>query len=256
MSYYCLENRPSARSIFQNLIDLDIGSIEIKQIQICDSENDYTDLCTIAERNEGCTLGLAATYVPIDGSLRQVAIADAASVIVLNFKRDKNNECGRVQLSEGLEYLHTHVLRRETGFLCAFNLAPIALGLWSKTGFEMQHGVDLQSLQYAGASPNPNRRSPRDPCAMITFAVDGEKKLHRENIRQIFEDECYRTREGDPVAPLAQRAWVAHYVANLETMTHRITNVRKIDMDRVPPSVRTVLPASCSSWGMCIIIIC
>ena len=231
---------PQTRVIHQNLVDAGSdGRLDVVLIKMSELNEDHSDLRTLVERNEGRPLGLSGTYLE-DGTLRVLAIADATTVILINFTGDKNN--GRANSSNsslttpGLDYLRDHVLGRACGFLYAFDMGTLALALWHSHDLRIKQAIDLQS-----AGPAMTRA----PCATIKLAGGDKLNLNTANISRTFDNfTCEKpshARMTSATTPLAQRAWVAHYVSQLGTMEDRLSQVPPIDTFRFTEAVIRLL---------------
>ncbi|KAF8126927.1 P-loop containing nucleoside triphosphate hydrolase protein [Boletus edulis] len=215
----------STRVIHQNLVDAGSdGRLEVVFIKMAGLNEDYGDLRSLVERNEGRPLGLSGAYLP-DGNLQVLAIADATTVLLIDFAGDKNN--GRANSSnpslttQGRDYLRDHVLGRTCGFVYAFDMAPLALALWQSHGLRIKQAIDVQSA----GSPKT-----RAPYATIKLASDD--KLNKDNITRTFNEFICQipsdAARSPTTTPLAQRAWVAHYTGSSQVPpvdTFRLTEV-------------------------------
>ena len=227
----------STRFIHQNLLDAGSdGKLEVVLLKMSGLNEDHADLRTLVERNEGRPLGLSGTFKPV-GPLQILAIADAATVILIDFAGDKNN--GRANSSnpslttQGRDYLRDHVLGRTCGFLYAFDMGPLALALWQSHDLRIKQAIDLQS-----AGP-PTTRA---PYATIKLASSGSThKLIEGNITRTFNNFiCQDPNDATnslTTTPLAQRAWAAHYVSQLVSMEDRLFQVPPIDTNKLSEAV-------------------
>ena len=224
----------STRIIHQNLLDAGSdGKLEIILIKMSGLNEDHADLRTLVERNEGRPLGLSGAFMP-HGTLQVLAIADATTVILIDFGGDKNN--GRANSSnsslttQGRDYLCDHVLGRTCGFLYAFDMGPLALALWQSHDLRIKQAIDLQS-----AGPATTRA----PCATIKFA--SSHRLNEGNIKRTFDNFiCQDPNDAtnpSTTTPLAQRAWAAHYVAQLVTMEDRLSHIPPVDTTKLSDTV-------------------
>ncbi|KAI9574013.1 hypothetical protein HD554DRAFT_581626 [Boletus coccyginus] len=224
----------STRVIYQNLVDAGSdGRLEVVLVKMSSLNEDHADLRSLVERNEGRPLGLSGAFSP-KGTLQVLAVADATTVILIDFTGDKNN--GRADSSDpslttpGRDYLCDHVLGRTCGFLYAFDMAPLALALWQSHDLRIKQAIDIQS-----AGP-PTTRA---PFATIKFASD--HKLNEGNVVRTFDDFICQIPDDaanpSSATPLAQRAWAAHYVSQLQSMEERLAHVPPIDTARFTEAV-------------------
>lgn len=213
---------------FQNLIEAgNDGRLDVVLVKMSALNEDDASLRTVVERNEGRALGLSGAYLP-NGNLQVLAIADATTIILVNFAGDKNN--GRANSSNpsltapGRDYLRDHVLGRTCGFVYAFDMGPLALALWQSHDLRIKQAIDVQS-----AGP----RTTRAPRATIKFATADKATLYEGNITRAFSDFICENASDDAVAatitPLVQRAWAAHYISQLASMEEMLAKVPPID---------------------------
>ncbi|KAG8213318.1 P-loop containing nucleoside triphosphate hydrolase protein [Butyriboletus roseoflavus] len=231
----------STRFIHQNLVDAGTdGKLEVILIKMSSLNEDHADLRTIVERNEGRSLGLSGTFLH-NGTLQVLAIADATTIILIDFAGDKNN--GRAKSSDsslttqGRDYLRDHVLGRTCGFLYAFDMGPLALALWQSHNLRIKQAIDLQS-----AGP-PSTRAPR-----ATMKLASTHKLNEGNITRTMNSFVYEKRDdatqASATTPLAQRAWAAHYVSQLVSMEDRLFQVPPINTTKLPDTLLHFLAKS------------
>ncbi|KAG9314976.1 P-loop containing nucleoside triphosphate hydrolase protein [Chiua virens] len=229
---------PTTRAIYQNLVEAGTdGRLDVAFIKMSALNEDHSDLATLVKRNEGRPLGLSGTFLP-NGSLQLFAVADATSVVIVDFADDKNNERGANSsdpslITPGRDYLRDHVLGRDVGLLYAFDMGPLALALWQGYDLRIKQAIDLQS-----AGPPANRA----PRVTIKLAVgDNSHQLKESNIRRTFDNFiCEKPSDAadtQVTRDLAQRAWVAHYVSQLTPMQERFAKVPPIDTTRLPDAV-------------------
>ena len=225
---------PSTRVIHQNLVDAGSdGRLDVIFIKMSDLNEDHSDLRGLVDRNEGRALGLSGAYLP-NGTLQVLAVADATTIILIDFTGDKNNgranSPNRSLTTEGRDYLRDQVLGRTCGFVYAFDMGPLALALWQSHNLRIKQAIDLQS-----AGP-PKTRA---PYATIELASD--HRLNESNIKRTFNDFiCQKPTDATTssiVTPLAQRAWAAHYVSQLASMEDRLSHVPPIDTFRLTDAV-------------------
>ncbi|KAI5989422.1 P-loop containing nucleoside triphosphate hydrolase protein [Pisolithus orientalis] len=233
----------STRVIHQNLVDLDMDGLDVKLISLSDVNKDPKDLDTIVGRNEGRALGLSAAYSPF-GGLRLLAVADATTVVIIDFESDISKDNGRVSPPSDLSaapsnYLRDLVLQRSTGHVYAFDMAPLALSLWQSHGLRIQQAVDVQCV----GSPNS-----RAPFSTIKFAVGDTARVFKDNVVRAFNDYIFHVPD-DPASsqtttPLAQRAWVTHFISQLSSMEGRLADVPPINMARFSDTLLRFLAKS------------
>ena len=227
-----------SRTIHQNLVDVDIGGLEVKLIKMSDLSQDLTDLRTVVERNQGRPLGLSAAYSPI-GGLRLLAVADITTVIIVDFETDNSKNNGRAtppgETAVGVDYLRDHVLCRTAGFVYSFDMGPLALALWQGHDLRIQQAIDIQCACAAVT---------RAPRAAVKFATGDTNRIFDGNIDRAFRDYVCHIHD-DPSAsqtttPLAQRAWIAHHISQIATMEERLASVPPVNTVRLSDTVRLV----------------
>ncbi|KAI6042882.1 P-loop containing nucleoside triphosphate hydrolase protein [Pisolithus marmoratus] len=233
----------STRIIHQNLVDLDMDGLHVKLISLSDVNKDPTDLRTIVDRNEGRALGLSAAYSPF-GGIRLFAIADATTVVIIDFESDTSKNNGRVSPpndsgASSFDFLRENVLQRSTGYVYAFDMAPLALSLWQSHGLRIQRASDMQCAGSAIA---------RAPFNTIKFAVGDTARIFKDNVVRAFNDYIFHVPD-DPASsqtttPLAQRAWVTHYISQIGSMERRLADVPPINMDRFSDTLLRFLAKS------------
>lgn len=224
----------STRFIHQNLVDAGTdGKLEVILLKMSSLNEDHGDLRTLVERNEGRPLGLSGAFLH-NGALQVLAIADATTIVLIDFAGDKNN--GRANssdpslITQGRDYLRDHVLGRTCGFVYAFDMGPLALALWQSRDLRIKQAIDLQS-----AGPAKTRA----PYATIKIASD--HKLNEGNINRTMINFAHErpddATQTSSTTPLAQRAWAAHYVSQLVSMEDKLAEVPPIDTTKFPDTV-------------------
>ncbi|KAG2367899.1 hypothetical protein BDR07DRAFT_207676 [Suillus spraguei] len=210
--------------LYQNVMKVYSGELSTHIIPESNLIEEQHQLRSLLDRNEGRALGLAGGFAPT-GELAMLAIADKSTIVIIKFelKKSKGNEhderAARVFLTQNL-------LRRTTGFLYAFDIAPIALALAQTLDLRIANAIDVQ----CAASKT------RIPLAVVKQAVGDLHDLYDQNINEVFRD---NTIVDHPVAAkngttsLAQRAWIAHYLSQISTMEDRFAQVPPVDTFRL-----------------------
>jgi hypothetical protein len=223
------------RLLYQNLVQFDSGELSAHVISESTLIDEFDELRIVLERNEGRALGLAGAY-STTGELVMLAVADASTIIIIEFesKKSKGNEHDERPSTPAVAadntaarlFLTDNLLRRSTGFLYAFDVAPLALALFQTLGVRIANAIDMQC---AGGK--------RAPIATVKQAIGDLHHVYDDNINRIFStDTVTKSHHGDPVArsttPLALRAWIAHYLSQLASMEDRLAQVPPVDTFR------------------------
>ncbi|KAG2347789.1 hypothetical protein BDR05DRAFT_957376 [Suillus weaverae] len=165
-----------------------------------------------------------------------LAIADASTIIIIDFElnKSKGNEhderpvtpVSKVDNTAARVFLTQNLLRRTTGFLYAFDIAPIALALSQTLDLRIANAIDIQS---AGMKT-------RAPLTTIKQAVGDLHHVLDVNVNSAFRNDTISDslpafKNG--ITPLAQRAWIAHYLSQLSSMEDRLAQVPPVDTFRL-----------------------
>ncbi|KAG2074299.1 hypothetical protein BDR04DRAFT_202823 [Suillus decipiens] len=210
--------------LYQNVMQVDSGQLSAHIISESNLIEEQHQLRSLLDRNEGRALGLAGGFAPT-GELAMLAIADKSTIVIIEFesKKSKGNEhderAARVFLTQNL-------LRRTTGFLYAFDIAPIALALSQTLDLRIANAIDVQC---AGSKT-------RIPLAVVKQAVGDLHDIYDQNINEVFRDNTildHPLAAKNGTTSLAQRAWIAHYLSQLSTMEDRFAQVPPVDTFRL-----------------------
>ena len=151
------------------------------------------------------SIGLSPAYC--SGNLNTLAIAVTASVLLVQFSsKKKDRDAAKAgsgsQARVGRKLLEEKVLCRPYGNVVAFDLAPLALILYSDHGLRLNNGVDIQSCCH-----------PKDRLPLFSIKqAAADIELFEDNVITAFrslEFDQNDTRE------LTLRAWVSHYITQL-----------------------------------------
>ncbi|KAG2128080.1 hypothetical protein BD769DRAFT_732626 [Suillus cothurnatus] len=222
------------RLLYQNVMHVDSGPLSVHIISEANL-NQQNQLLSLLERNEGRALGLAGGFAPT-GELAMLAIADASTIVIVKFElgKSKGNEhderpvtpTSKVDNTAARVFLTQNLLRRTTGFLYAFDIAPIALALSQTLDLRIANAIDIQS---AGSKT-------RAPLTTIKQAIGDLHHIYDENINKVFRDDTiidHFLAAKNGTSSLAQRAWIAYYVSQLSTMEDRFAQVPPVDTFRL-----------------------
>ncbi|KAG1778310.1 hypothetical protein EV702DRAFT_1095532 [Suillus placidus] len=228
----------ATRRFYQNLVQVDDSELLSAHI-IPESKliEEQDQLRSLLERNEGRALGLAGGYAPT-GELAMLAIADASTIIIIDFKlkKSKGNEhdkrritpVSKVDTTAARVFMTQNLLRRTTGFLYAFDIARVALALSQTLDLRIANAIDMQSAGLKGRASSP--------LVTIKQAVGDLHHVFDVNIDKVFRDDTVDDslptfKNG--ITPLAQRAWIAHYLSQLPTMEDHLAQVPQVDTFRL-----------------------
>ncbi|KAG2074288.1 hypothetical protein BDR04DRAFT_201810 [Suillus decipiens] len=224
------------RLLYQNLMQVDSGQLSAHIISESNLIEEQHQLRSLLDRNEGRALGLAGGFAPT-GELAMLAIADKSTIVIIEFesKKSKGNEHDErpvtpASITAARVLLTQNLLRRTTGFLYAFDIAPIALALSQTLNLRIANAIDVQC---AGSKT-------RVPLVAVKQAVGDLHRIYDENIDKVFRentivDHPFAAKNG--TTSLAQRAWIAHYLSQLSTMEDRFAQVPPVDTFRLSDEV-------------------
>jgi len=235
-------------AIYQNLIQYDTnGPLSVHIVSESNLIEEQNQLRLMLERNEGRALGLSGAYLST-GELAMLAVADTSTIIIIEFESKEgkgNGHDGRsvtpvaaADNTAARQILTDNLLRRSTGFLYAFDIAPLALALFQTLGLHIANVIDMQS-----AGPSDTRA----PLATIKRAIGDLHHIYDDNIRQNFTIDTI-----DPdvpanryTTPLALRAWIAHFLSQLASLEDRLSQVAPVDTFRLSDDVSPLLACLC-----------
>jgi regulator of nonsense transcripts 1 len=206
------------------------GQLSVHTIPEPELIEEQYQLRSLLERNEGRALGLAGGFVPT-GELAMIAIADTSTIVIIEFKlnKSKGNEHDERCVTPdntvvARVFLTQNLLRRNTGFLYAFDIAPIALALSQTLDLRIANAIDVQCAGSASRAP------------LVKQAVGDLHRVYDVNINQVFRNDNiidYLPTAKNGTTPLALHAWIAHYISQLPTMEDRLAQVPPVDTFRL-----------------------
>jgi hypothetical protein len=234
--------RTTTFEINQNLIDEHIPRILVQSIHEKELSPDILDKLFAESDSPTQSVGLSAAYS--SGNLNSLAVATASNVLIIQFYSSKPKREGRdnistshraqPQKSASRKLLEERVLCRPTGKIVAFDLAPLALLLFSDHNLRLANGVDIQS----GCSA-------RDRLVVTSIKVAaGDVEVFEENIILFFsnlEHDPTRSRE------LALRAWMSYYMTQFAGMEERLEKAVKINTQSFTETVSSLF----FKWVLC-----
>jgi hypothetical protein len=216
---------PQAR-ILQGLIDEDIDPIQVHG-PILESAltEDMLEACLTSPQS---TVGISAAYT-VKGRLTVLAIANATSVLVVQFQPN------RPERESVRKMLEDRLLCREIGELFAFDLAPLVLALFKDHGLRVNNGVDIQSGCHTGPK--------REPLEAIGNALRDQCDINANRVRTVFDPDNTIWERDNWLADIAQRAWISHYLSQINVMEHEFQEVKRVNTtqftDEVSPPSHT-----------------
>lgn len=224
----------ATRLLYNNLVQFDSGQLTCHIISESNLIEEQDQLRIVLERNEGRALGLSAAYSST-GQLAMLAVADTSTIIIIDFKGNEHDKrSSTLQHNTAAQlFLTDNLLRRTTGFLYAFDIAPLSLALFETLGLRIANAIDMQC---AGSLRT------RAPLATVKQAVGDLHHIYDDNIKRIFSTDTITDDHHDNhptkfITPLALRAWIAHYLSQLASMEDRLAQVPPVNTFRLTDSV-------------------
>jgi hypothetical protein len=220
-------NRSSKQSIYQNLIDCPNPLITVEIVHESQLQVDHLVHLFDNKRNSLHTVGLAIAYSPSGAGLALAFCVDNRTLIVEMYstKAVHDGKNSAPQNLTGREMLHAVVLAHENTLFYAFDIAPLTLLVYYYYQLHLTEGIDIQS-----ALPLKTR-APEDATK---FAVGEKWPVYYDNIITAFGNQIF---EPAQVAALAQRAWLACYLANLDEIKDHFYKAPKINTKKLSEGV-------------------
>ena len=196
------------RYIDQNLVDVYHPSISVDRIDETDLTEEYLDQFFADKKpSPPRFIGIAASYTP-KGKIAVLAVSFLEKIFIVEFRG-----AGSEAAIGARSLLQEKILCSEDNDIVAFDIAPIALSLFSDKNLRMTTGIDFQSI---GGDATALRR---DPVLAIKFVVAGtkaESSIYHENIRTAFRDPIWDASNRSCEIWLALRAWAAGFFPTLD----------------------------------------
>lgn len=231
-----------------------LATIRIPELKITSS-----DVFTVF--NHARPLGISPGYDQT-GRLVALSIADKENCRIVEFARPPGGRQGNRQsptppksIVDGRKSLQDSVLCRPAGDVYAFDMANIAMSLYSDVSLRIARAVDIQS-----AFPPKGREPPnREPLHSIESCVGEEPdpvhkiKINVKNVESLFLQPVYNPEE-DPhtVVDLAVRAWVSQFLAGYGNGAEVFDKVERINTEMMETRVRLFFYSYCSTMSTCV----
>ncbi len=179
-------------------------------------------------------LGLSVGYTE-EGKLAALAIADEARCCIIEF----NSRSPPPTRQEKMELLQKHVLCRTIGEIYAFDVAQIAMVLWSELGVKVARAVDIQS-----SFSDSDSSAERTPLFAIQacFGASDNCKLNEKNIDRAFNDLTYNRDEINRMrVDILERAWISRLLPSHENGISTFSTAKHIDTNGLDGQVSSVI---------------
>jgi hypothetical protein len=233
-----------AMQIYQNFIDDDqyhppITAIKIKPTAFTVESNAYQELISGAPKNSSLgalSFGVAAGYTA-KGRLCALAIARGYTVVLLQMDGSaRGARDGGKPPPSWVEFLQALLADEET-FIIGFDLAPLALSLFSDCTTLLANGVDLQSA-VSHLLPDTMPKDSRRPFDTVRYCVEEHKGVNEDNIDLAFmSEEIPENKNKEALMNVVKRAWVAYYISTIPTMEPIIYGSKKVNTVGMAPAV-------------------
>lgn len=219
---------PKPRYIDQNFINGLIPPIQVLTL----THNELKDaILSDFLAQSPPSIGIAWGSRPESASLAVLAIATATQVLLISLggrTRAANLAAGVVAASAGQELLQQHVLLGTDRHIFAFDLAPLALVLYSQFRLHIQNGIDIQDC--LGGKD-------RSPLYALQQAVGEDVPIYPNSITSAFESLDYDAKDKNTIHATALRAWAAQYIGALDGVQDLVYKARKIDTTKLTAQV-------------------
>ena len=240
----------------QTFVNEPISRLTVQTIRENELTSDVLD-AFFASSPPSQSIGLSPAYS--SGNLNTLAIAVTPSVLLVQFSsKKKDRDAAKAgsgsQARTGRKLLEERVLCRPYGNVVAFDLAPLALILYSDHGLRLNNGVDIQSCCY-----------PKDRIPLFSIKqAAADIELFEDNVISAFRSLEFDQNDQNNTRELALRAWVSHYITQLAGMEERFEKAVKVntmafsDTVSVPFSIylARIVNGNChsgngDSWSVC-----
>jgi hypothetical protein len=220
------------QQLMQTLVDGEFSLIKINTLIIPESTLSAEHF-TIFDHAK--PLGISPGYNQ-DGLLVALAIADSEQCIIIetppSHKKASRPSGQPIDVSprnsEGLQLLKDKILTRNAGDLFAFDMAPLAMSLYTEFGLKVSNAVDIQS----GASA-----SDRWPATAIQTILGSSIPIKEKNIHTVFHDPIYKSNDRNSASALAQRAWISQFLVSYSNGAETFQSISRIDTTLFSPLV-------------------
>ena len=233
---------PTTKQILQNMLNINLPTLEM--ISLLDSELTEEGVAQFVGHvtpGRSLVVGLSGGYSS-SGVLNTLALAVGYKILLIQFRsKTKANETA---VADARKLLSDSVLCRSDAILYAFDMGPLALGLYSDHGLPIESGIDIQS---ACSCDDP--RSPLEATKFMTASTHAAK-IYPDNIRNAFESRIRDLGKPETSVALAMRAWLASFVPTLGDMEERLREVPKINTKSMPADVSVSEICQSGTFGM------
>lgn len=206
------------KQIHQNAVDEFHPIITVHSIHESDvNSEDIEFLLRVGAGNSPRSVGIAPAFSK-SGGLLAIALSVDHLILIVHFyspKPENGSRSARDLTGRGL--IESDILCSDELHIYAFDLGPIALLLHWNHQLHLTNGVDIQS-----AFPILSQ----SPLEAVKFAVGDLVPVNSENISIFFEEMIWDPKQ---LTDLAQRAWLASYVARLDSVQDFFYKAPKID---------------------------
>ena len=206
------------KQIHQNAVDEFHPIITVHSIHESDvNSEDIEFLLRVGAGNSPRSVGIAPAFSK-SGGLLAIALSVDHLILIVHFyspKPENGSRSARDLTGRGL--IESDILCSDELHIYAFDLGPIALLLHRNHQLHLTNGVDIQS-----AFPILSQ----SPLEAVKFAVGDLVPVNSENISIFFEEMIWDPKQ---LTDLAQRAWLASYVARLDSVQDFFYKAPKID---------------------------
>ncbi|ETW83206.1 hypothetical protein HETIRDRAFT_444627 [Heterobasidion irregulare TC 32-1] len=206
------------KQIHQNAVDEFHPIITVHSIHESDvNSEDIEFLLRVGAGNSPRSVGIAPAFSK-SGGLLAIALSVDHLILIVHFyspKPENGSRSARDLTGRGL--IESDILCSDKLHIYAFDLGPIALLLHRNHQLHLTNGVDIQS-----AFPILSQ----SPLGAVKFAVGDLVPVNSENISIFFEEMIWDPKQ---LTDLAQRAWLASYVARLDSVQDFFYKAPKID---------------------------
>ncbi|KAM6504475.1 P-loop containing nucleoside triphosphate hydrolase protein [Amanita muscaria] len=216
----------------QTLIGGRLGSIRITTEYL---DEDQLSESTLNVFDHARPIGISPGYSR-HGRLSALAVVDDEHCRIILFKGGNNQ---RAKNSEHLGALQEQVLCRAAGNLLAFDMAPLAMLLYSGFGIRITNAIDIQS----GFSAVD-----RKPLSAIRKLVGDTAPVNAENVESVFREPLFDSDNRHHAIDLATRAWVSQFLATYENGSEIFDKVRPINTKDMTEEVMNSLSHHLISW--------
>jgi regulator of nonsense transcripts 1 len=169
-------------------------------------------------------LGLSPAYWKESATIAALAIVSLEKAVVVVFpqpsRRAPADAIPAIDTeSAGYQALML-LLTRVAGEFYAFDLAPLAMGLYLDQGLRLQNAIDIQS-----AFPEEDRYS---IVNVLKAALGEDTKMYEKRLADAFNDMTYSDERTASLHPVA-RGWLAHHLASVDDAVMTYSKVKRID---------------------------